>query len=152
MDNGGLGVHVNISGDSGFIKKLAGLENVLEFTEALRKTGENLVNYFGNQVFESHGGVYGTPWQALSASTVAFKSKHFRQFAAVPLQATGTMKRSFKHSSSALHLEITNEADYFKYHQSTESRSRLPRRPMFAINRDVKAIIRHSFEEAFTAK
>lgn len=150
--NGGLGVEVNVAGDAGFIRKLRGLVGLMDFSEALRETGENLKEYFGGQVFESHGGVYGTPWKALSPATVAFKSRHFRQFAAVPLQATGEMRRSFAYHASATHLEIINEAPYFKYHQSTEPRKKLPRRPMFAINRDVKAIIRHSFEKAMAKK
>jgi hypothetical protein len=148
-----INVGINISGEASAIKKLEHLGATWgEWKEALDETGKGLKSYFGGRVFASQGGVFGTPWASLSPSTQAYKSLHYRQYAAVPLMATGTMKESFKYSATGTHLEITNEADYFKYHQSTAERSKLPRRPMFAINTDVKNIIKAAFHKAAMAK
>lgn len=135
------------------MKKLGNiLPTIGNFHGALEKAGNNLVDYFSGPIFESQGGDYGTPWQALSPSTIAYKSKHFRQYAAVPLQATGDMKKSFRSKAGLVHLEITNSAPQFKYHQSTLPRSKIPRRPMFAINKTVKEIIRLSIYESMVEK
>lgn len=150
---GGLSVEVAISGDAQFTSKLEGIIPALaDFKEALEETGKGLKSYFSNQVFDSQGGVYGTPWQSLSAGTVAFKAKHYYQYQAVPLIETGTMRNSFEYKASSRSLAVTNTAPYFKYHQSTAPRTIMPRRPMFAINSAVKRIIQESFEKAFIAK
>lgn len=140
---------VNIRGDAKFmnkLKELGGLE-ALSFKEALEKAGDELVAYYGGQVFEGQGNVFGTPWRSLSPRTVAFKERHFRQYSAVPLMATGTMRESFTRTATELHLEVGNSAPYFKYHQSTAPRTKIPRRPMIAINDDVKDIVRDAVRE-----
>lgn len=148
-----IGININISGDMEFMAKLAKLPiELLDFKEALNETGKELKAYFGGQAFESQGGVFGTPWKALAGSTQAQKAKHYRQYAAVPLMRTGDMKKGFTYKAGATHLEVTNKMDYFKYHQSTESRHKIPRRPMMGINKDVKNIIRKAFYKAMIAK
>jgi hypothetical protein len=149
----GFGIGIKIEGDEKFMKKLATLGTVLlDFKEGLDDAGKNLTAYFAGQVFASQGGVFGTPWQSLAASTQAYKQKHYAQYSAVPLMATGNMQGSFVHAATPLHLQVNNTAPYFVYHQSTAARSKIPRRAMFAINDDVKSIIRQAIEKAMIAK
>lgn len=148
-----LNVEINVSGNATVIKKLENLGKTWgEWTEALEDTGKGLKAYFAGPVFASQGGVFGTPWEALSESTQAYKTAHFRQYAAVPLMRTGTMRDSFAYHASGNHLEVTNTQPYFVYHQSTADRHKIPRRPMFAINTAVKNIIRAAFRKAAIAK
>lgn len=149
----GISVAVNISGDAKFMSKLSGLmPALLDWTEALDKAGSDMVAYFSEQPFKSQGGVFGTPWAALSPRTIAIKSELYREYAAQPLIATTTMKNSFEHSATSTHLEVTNSAPYFVYHQSTAPRHKIPRRPMFAVNDDVKGIIQDAFESNLATK
>lgn len=153
MPTTGLSVVVGVSGDAQFMRKLETLGKTwFEWKEALNDTGEHLRAYFSGQVFSSQGGVLGTPWAELSASTQAQKAKHYQQYDTVPLIRTGKMQDSFAYHATATKLEITNTADYFKYHQSSEARHKIPRRRMFGINNDVKEIIRKAFEKAALLK
>jgi phage gpG-like protein len=142
-----LTVNVRITGDKEFLAKLKKLGPALnDFKRALTEVGDHLTSYYSNQAFASQGGVYGTPWARLAPSTQVFKAKHYRQYAAIPLIATGEMKKSFTSSPSEKSLTIANSAPYFKYHQSTEPRTKLPRRQMLGINSDVKKVIKQVIE------
>lgn len=149
----GLNIAINIQGDKSFMRKLENLGKTwFEWKAAFEETGVNLKGYFAGQAYDSMGGVFGTPWAQLSPSTIAQKSKHYATYASVPLMRTTTMRESFEHKASATHLEITNSAPYFVYHQSSEPRHKIPRRPMFGINHDVKEIIRLAFDKVALVK
>lgn len=137
-----LTVNVTISGDPSFLQRAAGVISSGNFSKPLKEIGDELVSYYGGQVFASQGGVYGTPWAQLSPSTQAYKAKHYVAYAAIPLIATGKMRNSFRSTPSARQLVIDNTAPYFDYHQSNAPRTRLPRRQMLGVNDDVKSIIK----------
>lgn len=142
-----LNVDVQISGDEQLIAKLIKLDAVIsDFSGALKLIGEDLLKYYQDTVFNSMGGVYGTPWMKLAPSTIAQKTKHYRQYAAVPLVASGQMRDSFQAEATPHALKIENTAPYFVYHQSTAPRSKLPRRQMLGINNQVRSIIRNVIE------
>jgi phage gpG-like protein len=138
-----VSVSVNISGDTATIDKINALKESLEnFSQAFKTLGAELVSYASNQVFSTQGGVYGTPWKSLAASTQAYKVKHYRQYASLPLIATGLMKNSFDFLATPNTLTIGNTAPYFVYHQSSAPRTKLPRREMLGVNVDVESIIK----------
>lgn len=138
-----LSVSVSVKGNAAFMQKLVALGPALtDFRKPLKDIGDELVKYYSGQVFESQGGVFGTPWAQLSPATQAYKAKHYAAYAAVPLVATGTMRKSFRSSVTPRRLVIDNTAPYFVYHQSTTPRHKLPRRPMLGVNDDVKSIIK----------
>lgn len=148
-----LQLDVKIAGDAKVMEKLKALgEDFLEFDEAMHEIGEELISYYGGQAYKSQGGVYGTPWAQLAPSTQAYKIKHYPQYAAVPLMRTGAMAKSFGYVASAKEVEILNVADYFVYHQSSEPRHKLPRRPMLGVNDDVKKVIKKVIEEDLRGK
>lgn len=149
----GLDVTVNIGGDKEFMGKLVNLAGALvEWRGALQDVGRDLKEYYSTTAFESRGGVFGTPWAGLSASTQAQKSKHYRTYASVPLMRTGKMKGSFYYKTTPTSVEIGNKVPYFKYHQSTAERHKIPRRPMMGVNNDVKGMVRRAFAKAMLAK
>jgi hypothetical protein len=150
---GAFSVAMKISGDDVAIRKLKNLGLTwLEWKDALDDAGKNIVAYSEGQVFASMGGVFGTPWQALSPSTQAQKQQHYPQYAAVPLMRTGAMSKAFDHTATAIHLEVVNNTSYFKYHQSEAPREKIPRRQMFGINNDIKEIVRKAFHKAALKK
>lgn len=133
-------ITVKVTGDVETINRLQKLgKSFLNFKLALDKIGEELESYFGNQVFASQGGAIDESWPALSPKYQAWKSKHFPGRG--PLIQTGKMQDSFTHRSTASYVEVDNSAPYFKYHQSTLPRQKIPRRAMMGINDPVKSII-----------
>lgn len=133
-------VSVTISGDKEFIKKLDALGPKLQnFEGAFMLLGRELSNFYGSKVFASRGGALGDRWAPLSPVYAVQKAKKFPGRGI--LSATGMMERSFTTKVTPSLLVIGNDAPYFKYHQSTEERHKLPRRPMMGVNSEVKAIV-----------
>jgi hypothetical protein len=148
-----LKVEIRISGDAALVGRLDALKiGLRDFTAPLTVIGEELKNYYGNDVFATQGGAIGIPWPTLAASTVKQKLRKYPTYASTPLIRTGKMKSSFRAKVSPVSLEISNDAPYFKYHQSTAPRSKIPYRPMMAINTEVKSIIQRVIQADVDAK
>lgn len=137
-----MNISVTVTGDKELMAKLDRLDLALHnWSKPLTTIGDDLIRYYRDTVFNSMGGVLGAPWAKLAPSTVAAKAKHYRQYSAVPLMATGQMRDSFRAEATKNALAITNEMPYFVYHQSSAPRTRLPRRQMMGINPDLKSLI-----------
>ncbi len=148
-----LSVNITVSGGADFIQKLKALgPKLTNFSKPLKEIGTELKKYYSGQVFESQGGVYGTPWAQLSPSTQKYKAIHYVQYSAVPLIATDTMRNSFRATVSPRRLVIDNTAPYFPYHQSSDARTKLPRRQMIGISDDVKQIIKQIITKDINSK
>lgn len=62
------------------------------------------------------------------------------------LNKTGRMRQGFRQSVNATTLLISNDVPYFKYHQSNQPRTRLPRRVMMKIDNDRRNFIIKEFQ------
>lgn len=62
------------------------------------------------------------------------------------LNKTGKMKGSFTTSMTNTEAKIGNSADYFKYHQSNQSRKKIPRRIMLKLDQERKEFIQKAFQ------
>jgi phage gpG-like protein len=141
-----LQIQVKISGVSEEIERLTRANiALLDYSVALTAVGEELKRYYSNDVFATQGADIGARWPALAASTIKARSgSHTRMIGASvgqPLVLTGKMKESFTAKVTPLSLTIGNSAPYFKYHQSSAPRTKLPRRQMLGINEEVKRIV-----------
>lgn len=136
-----LSVAITIKGDKETIAALGKLgSSFLNFQMAMRSIGKELTNYYGNNVFNSQGGAIGQRWPALAQATKKQKVKKF--YTATPLVNTGDMKKGFTSTFPDVNsVTIGNKMDYFKYHQSSAPRTRLPRRVMMSTGGSVKTII-----------
>lgn len=138
-----LSVSIKISGDKDTLKKINRFRSsLLDFTDAMESIGRESAKYFAGQVFASQGGILGKLWPTNLAKTIAYKAKHYPQYATATLIRTGEMKNSFTHEASANKVDITNTAPYFIYHQSTAPRTKMPYRPIMAINSDIESIVK----------
>lgn len=63
------------------------------------------------------------------------------------LDNTGAMRNNFRDKTTTTRLEIWNPTSYFKYHQSNQTRRRLPRRVMLKIIQADKTKISKYFQE-----
>lgn len=148
-----LNVQINIQGTPELINKFKRLNSGLtDFSPAMTEIGKLVEDYYSGQVFSSQGAVLGLKWPTLKATTIKNKLKHYPQYATTPLIRTGAMKNSFKSKPTRKDVTISNTAEYFKYHQSTAARSKLPRRAMMSINKDVKSIVKQVIEADIAKK
>lgn len=98
---------------------------------AMTDVGTHAKKYFGGQVFSSRGGVLGATWPRLSPAYAAQKAKHYP--GRPILVRTGVMQKSFVSSPSSMSVTIANDAPWFKYHQSSAARKKIPRRVMIGV-------------------
>ena len=124
--------------------------SLLKFKPEFKEIGEEVSKYYAGQVFASRGKVIGEPWKAL---TPAYKRRKAKRYpGAGLLVATGKMQESFQAAATDTGVTITNTAPYFKYHQSTEPRTKMPYRPMMGVNKEVKSIIKTILETGVRKK
>lgn len=113
---------------------------LFDLRHSMNQIGSEAGRYYANQGFNSQGGVFGASWSPLARTTILRKSKKYP--GRPPMVATGKMRNSFTYSASSRQVLIGNKVDYFKYHQSTAPRRRLPRRAMMGVNDPIKRMVR----------
>ena len=125
---------VTIQGDKEFTRKLLLFKTKIKNPKkALKDTGNMLVkNYVKN--FETEGRTLGAKWKPLSTFTVAQKVR-LGYGAKKILERTGKLMKSIKIVQlNTFLVKISSKLKYFKYHQSSRPRTKLPRRKMIDIN------------------
>lgn len=117
--------------------------NVNDLQGAMSEVGYMARRYFSGQVFASRGAVLGERWPPLSARYAVEKARRWP--GRIPMIRTGLLNRSFRHEAHRMNVTIYNDAPYFKYHQSSAPRTKIPRRVMIGIysslNRDVTKLV-----------
>ena len=127
-------VTITVSGLPKVINKFNSLsEKIKNLEPEFKELGEYLTKYYSGVAFLSQGQVFGKSWQPLKSSKTKGKKFPGRQI----LESTGTMKNSFESNPSAKQLVVNNSAPYFKYHQSSKPRFKLPRRVMIGWNNTI---------------
>ncbi|MDV7992061.1 phage virion morphogenesis protein [Rhodococcus sp. IEGM 1374] len=124
-------IQLKISGDGDVKKMLHNLGlTVTDLRPAMQDTGKYLTKFFAGEVFASRGQIIGEPWQRLSEPYASRKAKLYRKGVLV---ATGAMQKSFHYATTNTSVTITNDDPKFRYHQSDEPRSKIPRRVMMKL-------------------
>jgi hypothetical protein len=174
-----LSVSIKISGDKETQARVRRLGSSLyDLKNAMNTIGKELVKYYSGQAFASHGGVFGKPWPALSAITLAhrgidveltdredrfvgfLKSKDKEEPTlagsrnADPLVSgkPNGMRDSFQYAAGLNQVIITNSKPYFKYHQSSRPRKVIPRRQMMGVNDPVKRMAQNAIRSEINRK
>ena len=146
----GFQLEWSIEGETQLSRVLLGMEsNLKDYTEPFKQSADFLKQTFSVDVFNTQGAAIGEKWKRLSPYTVAQKAR--QGMPSTPLIASGNMRASFKTAVSTDQAVITNDAPYFKYHQSKEPRSKIPRRVMMKITEQSKETIVKYFQEYIRA-
>lgn len=144
-------LYITIKGTREIQQKLKKLgPNLHNLRGAMEEIGDQAADYYANQGFNSQGGVFGSPWKRLKTATLLRKAKTYP--GRPPLVATGNMRDSFTYTAASQQVLIGNKADYFKYHQSTAPRTRLPRRQMMGINAPISRMVKSAIETEIRKK
>lgn len=124
--------------------------DVSDLKGAMADVGDHAKKYFGGQVYSSRGGAIGQPWQRLSDKYAAQKAKKYP--GRPVLVRTGLMQRSFTSKPSAMSVTISNNAPWFKYHQSSATRYVVPRRAMIGVYTGMQSDVTTIIARALAAK
>lgn len=121
-------------------------EQVKDFREPFDEIGTDLLEYYGDVVFETQGVASGVAWRPLAPATLLMRKEHRGYYAQAAIEEgkilvwTGRLKHGFQKAVERTKLTISNPVEYFKYHQAGKGRP--PRRKMLALNKDTLIIIR----------
>ena len=121
-----------IEGEKQLSRKLLILsDKIKDWSPAFQDTAIKLKDTFSNDVFKSEGDAIGEHWDPLSKAYAYRKAKQFPGRGL--LEATGKMRNGFMTLYRPDMAQVWNSVEYFKYHQSNQPRSRLPRRVMMKL-------------------
>lgn len=141
----------SIEGEKQLSRRLIGIRKELkDWKPAFKEASGDLVNEFSGDVFSTKGASIGVRWQPLDRNYANAKAKRYP--GKDILEATGKMKKAFTRRFSASSAVVWNTAAYFKYHQSNQPRSKLPRRVMMKLGNSQKEMIVRTFNTHFRKK
>ena len=136
----------SIEGEQQLSRVMRGINGgFADLTKPFSESAKKLKSLYEGEVFSSRGAVIGERWERLSPYTVAQKAR--QGYPLDPLIRTGAMRDSFKTLVTSDHAEITNTAEYFKYHQSNQPRTRIPRRVMMKLGENQKQLVVKEFQK-----
>lgn len=128
-------------------------DRVKDWSPAFELVAETLKNVFSRDVFQSQGAVIGEHWSPLSKAYALRKARLYPGKGL--LEASSTMRNSFTSLFNATSAAIWNEATYFKFHQSNQPRTKMPRRVMMKLasaqREQVVRIFNTFFQKAISA-
>lgn len=126
-------------------KKLDSIaRGIKDFSKPLNEAADVMLEIYGNKVFNDQGSL-GEKWKPLSAATLLARKKRTGHYKKAPkttdktLIWTGAMQSSFFKTVNNVKLVISNNTDYFKYHQSRGGRT--PQRRMLYLNKDIITLV-----------
>ncbi len=130
----------SIEGETQLVRRLEKITaSTKEATPAFQQASDYLKRVFSQDVFASNGGAIGETWAPLKPKYLAQKVS--QGYPADILVRTGAMKNAFMSLVKSDSATIWNGMQYFKYHQSKEPRSKLPRRVMMKLGNNQKEFV-----------
>ncbi len=108
--------------------------NVKDFRPALQKVSSELLKSFDLN-YSSRGSLFGG-WAPRTKS-----------YPWPLLEKSGAMRSAFSGAVSRDSVTLSNGVPYFKYHQSNQARTRLPRRTMMKIDAARRTFVIKAFQQ-----
>ena len=116
-----------------------------DWSPSMEQSLTSLKEIFSGEVFDTEGEAIDESWSPLSKAYALQKAKKYPDTGI--LEATGVMRNSFVGQFDATSMQIWNSAMYFKYHQSSEPRSKMPRRIMMKLTENLKQTVVKIFHQ-----
>lgn len=107
-------------------------DGVKDFSQPFHEAALLLEDAF-EQSFDYSGSNIGQSWPPLKPATLKQKASGMPM-----LVRTGYMRGAFQNISDMTSCKIWNTANYFKYHQSNQPRTKIPRRAMMNLTQEMK--------------
>lgn len=115
-------------------------KSISDFSPVFSSSGDDLVEYFSNDVVFAQGQKSGGRWKDWSPTTLKLRANRSGYYRAPPertdmiLVWTGRLRRGFKKIATKTYLRVYNIVEYFKYHQAGG-------RPILDINAEVVGMV-----------
>lgn len=133
-----------IEGELELSRRLSGMAIMVEdWSPAFQMAVDDLKQVFSGPVFDTQGAEVDETWSPLSRAYALRKAKLYPNKGI--LEATGTMRNAFVSRFDATSATIWNTASYFKYHQSKQPRTKMPRRVMMKLTENLKQLVVEDF-------
>lgn len=146
-----INIQITVSGSTEVIKKLQAFEVELnDWHDVFNNVGDYLMDVYSRQVFSTEGGILGDRWADLSPAYELWKAKRYAGRGI--LEASGRLKGGFQKRIGSQDMEIKNTTPYAVYHQSTEPRSKIPRRPIIGMSGDIESKVIRYFVDGISGK
>ncbi len=130
----------SIQGEKQLVRNIKQIgDEIKNWEPAFKQAAENLQKIFSDDVFRTEGGVIDEKWNPLKPRYLAQKLKD--GYPGDTLVKTGRMQNAFQYLVKSDYAEVWNSTQYFKYHQSSEPRKKLPRRVMMKLGSKQKEMI-----------
>lgn len=114
--------------------------SIKDWTPAFEDTADALVKVFSVDAFDTEGQAFDEPWAALKPRYAARKAREGYGDKPI-LVKTGKMQKAFQSLAKTDYAQVWNSTAYFKYHQSNQPRSKLPRRVMMKLAEDQRQMV-----------
>lgn len=125
-------------------RRLSGMAVMVEdWSPAFEQAVEDLKQVFSGPVFDTQGGAVDETWSPLSRAYALRKALEYPDKGI--LEASGKMRNSFMSKFDASSATLWNAATYFKYHQSNQPRTKMPRRVMMKLTENLKQLVVEDF-------
>lgn len=130
-----VSINITVEGVKEMSQRLLTTAGAMEdFTVPLQGAAQLLLKTF-DMNFDTEGDLLEQPWAPRTSG------------GDWPLLVkTGAMRSSFSHTVDPAQAVITNWAPYFKYHQSSAPRKKLPRRVMMKLTEPLRTAIVKEFQ------
>lgn len=147
-------VNIRYSGLDEALQSLDSVKKVIsDLSTETKMIGDFLLDFFQNKVFDSEGGVLGSPWVPLTTQYAVWKAKHYGNQGI--LIATGTLRASWQLYTSTDSIILQNEAQtngiyYGAAHQ--QGAGRLPVREIMDFDDNLLNQIRDMFIDSLNTR
>ena len=147
-----LRMTIRVTGDKQVMHKLAILRRAgIDNKDVMQEIGKEAVSYYESDSFSTRGRVFGSAWKDLSPAYKVAKQEKWGSAYPI-LVASGDMQRGFFARATKNSVTIDNKSPYYKYHQSSASRTKMPRRQMAGINNPIKRIVKDAITKDINRK
>jgi phage gpG-like protein len=145
MPQPGFQLSISVDGEKLLSRRLLNVAyNLDDFSEPLEEINGELQKTFQLN-FDQRGGLFGGWVDRVPQYRAGERIDTWPL-----LEKTTSMRESFVAAVTAYQLEIGNTASYFRYHQSNEPRTKIPRRIMIGLDQERKQFIVRTFQKYVT--
>lgn len=118
----------------------------------MNEIGDELMKYYGDEVFRQQGTTVNNNWKALAMTTQLSRSQRRGYYKNAPIATdkilvwTGRLQRGMAKTVEKAKLTIYNNVPYFKYHQTGQG---VPKRQMLEITQKTVDTVTNTFIKYF---
>lgn len=139
-----LSVTIHITGDKEVMRRVEKLgTDLYRLRPAMDVIGKGVAEYYSTIGITDRGKPWNNPWPDYSPTYKIWKEINYpgRPMMVLGGPKSENLKDSFAWQATNTGVRIYNTASYFKYHQSSAPRTKIPRRQIMGINNPIRRMV-----------